>query len=202
MAKTFYLIRHGDKIKTIGDPPLSKKGINQAKTTALYMRSSYPIQQIMTSPALRTQQTARFLADHFDLNVQTEPLLRERVNWGDDPDQSFEDFLAMWERSSLDRDWTPHIGDSSKKTGTRMQRIIESHNDSHEHITLVTHGGIIADFVLNIFNEEDLDRLLHNFSKTKENSVFECSLTIVSYDPVNRQYKLKLLAYTGHLIGI
>lgn len=201
MAKTFYLIRHGDKIKTIGDPPLSEKGINQARATALYMRS-YPLQQVIASPTLRTQQTARFLADLFSLNVQSEPLLRERVNWGDDPDQSFEDFLAMWKKSTLDRDWTPPVGDSSRKTGTRMQQVIESCNSRHEHVALVTHGGIIADFVLNVFDNEDLDRLLPNFSKIKEDSVFECSLTVVDYNPVNKRYKLKLLASTDHLAGL
>lgn len=201
MVKTFYLIRHGDKIKTIGDPPLSKKGINQAKTTTLHMRS-YPIQQVITSPTLRTQQTARFLADHFSLNVQLEPLLRERVNWGDDPDQSFEDFLAMWKKSTLDRDWIPPAGDSSRKTGSRMQQVIESHDSSHGHIALITHGGIIADFVLNVFNNKDLDQLLPNFSKIKEDSVFECSLTVVDYDPASKQYKLKLLASTDHLAGL
>lgn len=201
MTKTFYLIRHGDKIKTIGDPPLSEKGVNQAKETALHMRS-YPIQQVIASPTLRTQQTARFLADHFGLNVQPESLLKERVNWGDDPTQSFENFLTMWGKSTLDRDWIPPVGDSSRKTGTRMQRVIESCSDSYKHIALVTHGGIIADFVLNIFDNEDLDRLLPNFSKIKEESVFECSLTVVDYDPVSKRYKLKLLASTDHLTGL
>ncbi len=201
MAKTFYLIRHGDKVKTVGDPPLSEKGVNQAQATANYM-TIHPIQQIIASPILRTQQTARYLADKLGLDIQTEPLLRERVNWGDDPEQSFDDFLAMWEKASLERDWIPPVGDSSRSAGARMQQVIESHQDPHEHIALITHGGIITDFVLNVFDDEELNKALPNFPTTKEDNVFECSLTIVEYDPMSKQYKLKLLACTDHLADL
>ncbi len=150
MTKTFYLIRHGDKIKTVGDPPLSEKGMKQAEATARHMQL-YPIEQIIASPILRTQQTAKILADQLKLPVITDALLRERVNWGDDPDQSFNDFIAMWEKGSSDRDWNPPVGDSSRSAGARLQKVIESQSDDKQHIVLITHGGIIADFVLNIF---------------------------------------------------
>ncbi|MCD8484751.1 histidine phosphatase family protein [Candidatus Woesebacteria bacterium] len=198
MNKTFYLIRHGDKVKTIGDPPLSEKGVAQAIATAEYM-SNHPLQQIIASPILRTQQTAKYLADKTGFRIETEPLLRERVNWGDDPEQSFEDFLAMWEKASLERDWTPPVGDSSRNAGKRIQQVIETHDGTQEHIALITHGGVITDFVLNVFDSKTLDEALPDFSKTKDSNVFECSLTIIEYNSTNSNYALKLLAGTDHL---
>ena len=201
MTKTFYLIRHGDKVKTIGDPPLSEKGVAQALATAEYI-ANHPVQQIIASPILRTQQTAKYLADKLGFSVQTEPLLRERVNWGDDPEQSFEDFLAMWEKASLERDWTPPVGDSSRNAGKRIQQVIETYNGSQKHIALITHGGVITDFVLNVFDNKTLDEAFPDFSKTKDNNVFECSLTIVEYNPINNNYELKLLASIDHLADL
>lgn len=198
MVKTFYLIRHGDKVKTIGDPPLSEKGVSQAQAVAIHL-VSYPIQQIVTSPTLRTKQTASLLAHELGLDIQTNPLLRERVNWGDDPKQSFDDFVAMWEKATLDRDWIPPVGDSSRAAGTRLQQVIETHRGPQEHIALITHGGIITDLVLNVFDDKTLDTALPNFSKTKESNVYECSLTVVEFNSTTKNYELKLLASVDHL---
>lgn len=180
---------------------LSRRSITHSTsiTTNGYTPVSTCPQQSST-PTIFTQCRRKGVLDSLD--IQTEPLLRERVNWGDDPEQSFDDFLAMWERASLERDWIPPVGDTSRSAGARMQQVIESHQGPHKHVALVTHGGIITDFVLNVLKNEELDKALPNLSKTKENNVFECSLTIVEYDPMSKQYDLKLLACIDHLADL
>jgi broad specificity phosphatase PhoE len=82
------------------------------------------------------------------LPVIIEPLLRERVNWGDAPEQEFADFMAMWERSSRERDWQPPVGDSSRAAGQRLEQFIQAQQKQHPQATIlaVTHGGVLADF--------------------------------------------------------
>lgn len=185
MKKRLYLVRHGEKIKQIGDPALSEKGKLQAKATGEYFRK-FPIQKVLSSPALRTQQTAEFIAHSLGLDVVLNKLLHERANWGQDPLQSSDDFLEMWQRASSERDWLPPIGDSSRMAGERLRTAASSY-DTPENTVLVTHGGIITDFLRNIFGD------------TFENNVSECSITIVEFDEATFQYELIEFASTKHL---
>ncbi|PIP61391.1 hypothetical protein COW99_04300 [Candidatus Roizmanbacteria bacterium CG22_combo_CG10-13_8_21_14_all_38_20] len=198
MKNRFYLVRHGKTKKQIGDPPLSIKGIKQARSTAKYFKL-LPIQKLLASPIIRTQQTAQYIADVLALDVVTLNLLRERVNWGDDPNQTFDDFLAMWQRASLERNWQPPVGDSSYAAGERICKIISSTPDELSHIVLVTHGGIITDFLRNVFEASLLDNRLTNFSKAKDGSLIECSITIVDYYTDKSAYDLVELGSTSHL---
>ena len=198
MKKRFYLLRHGEKVKQIGNPPLSEKGVLQAKATGTYFKT-LPIQRIITSPILRAQQTAQQIADALALQVITHKLLKERVNWGDDPTQNFESFLAMWERASADRDWIPQVGDSSRHAGERLNKFIYSQNDEVNQVILVTHGGIITDFLRNVFSDEQLDAKFSNFTEMKDQNILGCSVTIVDFDPKIQRYDLVELASTKHL---
>lgn len=198
MKQTIYLVRHGEKIKHIGDPHLSNKGVLQAKATGQYFKS-LPIQKIIASPISRSQQTAQYIADVLALEVLTHDFLKERVNWGDDPHQTFENFLAMWERASSERNWVPPVGDSSRAAGERLHTLITSYIDPVDHVILVTHGGIITDFLRNIFDEQILNAKFHGFNKTKDENILECSITTIDYNPQDSIYELIELASTKHL---
>lgn len=198
MNKRFYIVRHGKKVKRIGDPPLSDIGVLQAKATGKYFKS-LPIGKIISSPILRAKQTAELIASYLSLDVTTDELLKERINWGDDLKQTFDDFLNIWRRASFDRDWVPPIGDSSRNAGDRLNRIINLQDGSENQIVLVTHGGITADFLRNYFNETDLNSSYENFSNILEESMSECSITTVDFNPENKSYKLINLASTKHL---
>lgn len=196
----FYLIRHGEKQTAPGDPPLSPKGEIQAKLTAKQL-SRFPVKAVFTSPMKRTTQTAAEIGNFFNIPVLSTPLLKERVNWGDDPNQSFEEFLAMWKKTSLKRDWLPPVGDSSFQAGKRLELFIDSLN-SHpaEHIVLVTHGGIISDFLRNLFDGSFLDDHLPGFSSSWDDSIIqECSITILGKKKPTGKFKLLKLADTAHL---
>ena len=197
--KYFYLVRHGEKQKTQGDPSLSPAGKRQAKLTAKYL-SQFPVKAIFTSPMKRTTQTAAKIGKILGIPVLLTPLLRERVNWGDDPNQSLEDFLSMWQRSSANRDWQPSVGNSSFQSGKRLESFIDS-LDLHplEHIVLVTHGGIITDFLRNVFDESYLNNHIPNFSSTLDENIKNCSVTILEKDRLNNSVRLIKLASREHL---
>ena len=199
-VKYFYLVRHGEKQAKPGDTPLSPKGKKQARLTAKYL-SQFPVKAIFTSPLKRTAQTAAEIGKHFKVPVSPTPLLRERVNWGDDPAQSFENFLSMWRQASANRNWHPPIGDSSFQAGKRLESLIDS-LDLHpsEHIIMVTHGGIIADFLRNLFDDSHLDFHLLGFSSSLDDDVIkECSVTILEKKGLKGKLKLIKLADAGHL---
>jgi 2,3-bisphosphoglycerate-dependent phosphoglycerate mutase/probable phosphoglycerate mutase len=198
MNKSFYLIRHGDKIKTIGDPGLTELGISQAQATAHYLKK-FPVSGIFASPFLRTRQTAEIISQELSLTVIIEPLLRERANWGDDPDQSFLEFIEMWRQASIDRDWQPSVGDTSRSAGQRLQAVIEALAPTSDNVVIVTHGGIISDFVRNVFPAHIADEAITNFSQLGDQAVKECSITTIGFDPENQQFSLQSLASCAHL---
>ena len=90
-----HLIRHGQAQRVAGDPGLTETGREQARRTALSLQSA-DLAAVYASPLNRAQETAAIVAATFDLKVATDPRLRERANWGDDPAQPLETFLAMW----------------------------------------------------------------------------------------------------------
>lgn len=199
MSKKFYIIRHGDKVRNPGDPPLSELGNLQAQKAAKHLQG-LPISRIVASPILRTQQTAKHIADMLGLAYGTNDLLKERVNWGDDPNQTFEDFLSMWTKASQDRHWQPPVGDSSVSAGKRLEKVISDMlSNEDEHVVLVTHGGIITDFLRNAFVNEELNQFISDFESTLDENIKECSITIVEADPNNPKLKLVELACIDHL---
>lgn len=198
MKKRFYLVRHGEKVKHISDPPISKNGVLQAKITGEYFKN-VPVKKILSSPILRTKQTAQYISDKLNINFVTEELLRERVNWGDGEPSDFEDFLVWWDHASIERDWIPPIGDSSRAAGNRIQKLISSDSGEADEVLLVTHGGIISDFLRNVFSSEILDEKSPGFSEKMDRNIYECSITIVDYDSTTSSYELLELASTTHL---
>ena len=194
---TFYLVRHGVKEKMMGDPGLTEIGHAQAELTGQFL-SQFPITSIMTSPYLRTQQTAEHIAKHVGVKVATSPLLKERANWGEDPTQPIEEFFTEWNKATFDRTYQPKVGDSSQQAGERMEQALEQlAGNKNQHIILVTHGGIIMDFLRNVLSEDEVAHLLRSFDQGQGYEVPECSITVVekTSDGVN----VKQLVSSAHL---
>jgi hypothetical protein len=64
------------------------------------------------SPLRRATQTAHRTAERHRLPVQIDARLRERANWGDLPDRSLAEFVAMWERSTANPQYAPPVWES------------------------------------------------------------------------------------------
>lgn len=160
----------------------------------------FPLRTLLSSPLLRTKQTAQAIARVTNLVLHIDPLLRERVNWGDDPRQSYEEFERMWMRASADRNWKPPIGDSSLDAGKRLEAVVEhmSVKGNVGGVALVTHGGVICDFLRNVFTIEEMEGVRPGFSQEYEFAVSECSITQVVLEKGEKPKLLKI-ADVGHL---
>lgn len=148
-----------------GDPFLSPQGRAEAERAANYLQQR-PIVRVYTSPLRRAQETAVPIAAALGLPVVVEPRLRERINFGDVPGQSFAEFQQWWAQCSRERDYVPPVGDSSRHAGARMAALMDMVYTElpQAEVVAVAHGGIIADFLLNICSPEELARLSPAFA--------------------------------------
>lgn len=192
---TFYLVRHGAKQYAVEDKLLSNVGEKQADLTGKYLENK-GIGAIYVSPLRRTLQTAEIINEHLNLPVITDKRLRERMNFGDVANQSFEDFLAEWIKTSKDRNYTPIAGDSSYNTGQRVKAVLDEINVEGT-VLVVTHGGAIGDFLQNTFPKEQLSFSPDALTHGEYIEILECSITEVV--KTNGSYTLKRVNDTSHL---
>ena len=66
----------------------------------------------------RARETADCIAAVTGLAVQPDARLRERLNW--DGGMPFDAFLALWARTTRDRDLVPEGGQSSRQAAARL----------------------------------------------------------------------------------
>lgn len=169
---TFYLVRHGNVPCIIGDPELSELGKGQAQVTRDVLKK-IKFTAVYSSPLKRAAQTAKIISEPHNIKINIDNRLRERVNWGDLPGQTFDEFVAMWEKSNNDREIVPVVGDSSKMAGERLEKFLREIylNIPNGNILVVTHGGIIIDFLKNIFSDG-----------TYSYNLKECSITTANFN--------------------
>lgn len=181
MSTIFYLVRHAKKEKGVGDVAISSEGVLQARATARHFRQ-FPIARIVSSPLKRAQETARFIAEETKATVTEDFRLRERSNWGDIPGQTFEEFVELWDRCTRDRDFSPPGCDSARSAGERLRSCLLEWSDSYpkERIVIVTHGGLVTDFLVNAIAEEELNRRHPYFIAKQSGLIAECSITEIA----------------------
>lgn len=196
-----YLVRHGQKDHDPSDPALTEFGHQQAQHTGEFLKS-FPITKIVASPRLRTQQTAGHLATALSLNVETDPRLMERMDFGEFVNGTREDFFKEWTKASSDREYVPRWGDSSVNTGRRIEALIHELDQAavEQHVVLVTHGGAIADVLRNIFDAEQTEPLLFDFKEGRDFRIDECSVTRIGKEA--DQFHLHELHCISHLTAL
>ncbi|WP_274651104.1 histidine phosphatase family protein [Paenibacillus humicola] len=196
---TFYLVRHAEKEKAIGDVSITSAGRWQARKTACHF-SRLPVSLIVTSPLRRAKETAEYIARSAKSGLEVDHRLRERANWGDLPEQSFEEFVEMWERSTRDPDYMPPVGDSAKQAGERLALVLSElavKYGSGSSIVIVTHGGLITDFLVHAVSEDQLNLWHPSFIEAQSSLIPECSVTTLHYD--RNACKIAAFASVGHL---
>lgn len=191
-----YLIRHGQKEKQIINPPLTLIGQKEAKLTGEYFKN-ITIEKIFSSPLIRTMETATIISKTLDMNFETDPLLQERFDWGDTPGQTFSEFITDWRKASQIRNWKPENGFSSIEAGQRMQKFIDQINKNYKNIIIISHGGIIVDFLRNNFEDKELNQVYPNFSNYYEEVIQTCSITKLLKQ--NNKYKIISIGDIDHL---
>ena len=137
---TTLLLRHGQTEMSIdkrfsgaSDPPLTDVGLAQAAAAAARLARCEAV-AVVSSPLLRTRETARLVADALGLEVQVEEGLRE-TDFGDWEGYTFSEVRKKWPRE-LDA-WlgstavSPPFGESFDATATRVRqardRVISSY---------------------------------------------------------------------------
>lgn len=199
MSTDFYLVRHAKKEKGMGDVPISFEGAYEAQMTASHFRHM-SLTQIVSSPLKRAKQTAQIIAEPTRKAVSEDIRLRERANWGDLPGQTFQQFVKMWNQCTRDRDFSPPVGDSARKAGERLSSCLLELSAQHpdDSLLIVTHGGLITDFMVNVFSHEELSSRHPNFIEEQSSLIPECSITKVSCS--EGVFKLVDFASTTHLL--
>ena len=188
MSITFYLVRHALKEKMIGDVPITEAGIRQAHLTAQYF-SNIPVTAVYASPLRRARETAEAIHSRTGTELHLDHRLRERANWGDLPGQSFEEFVEMWERCIREPEYSPPVGDSAKQAAQRLSSLLQELAGKYppdSRLVIVTHGGLITDYLVNSFSEPELTPFHPNFIAEQMSLVSECSITSVIYDGEKR----------------
>ncbi len=153
------IVQHGDKVRSAGDPGLTSVGHQQVAKVASWLSENHPgVRSIWASPLRRTRETAAPIAAAFQLGVQTDDRLRERMNWDDDTAVSLEQFLAEWQRASDDPSYRPATGDSSSAAA---ERFIAALVDIEERVQdgvviVVAHGGVTVDALRGLVGDNEV----------------------------------------------
>lgn len=193
---TFYLVRHGQKEAIPFDPPLTTVGLKQAEVTAEFLKG-IQFNEVLASPKIRTKQTAEIIAKPHGLPVNTDIRLIERLEW--ENDESFDEFIAEWNKTDIDRSYLPRKGMASKTNGERMKELLDElakkHNDGN--ILIVSHGGTIGDLLRNLFREEAIEHKTEPNSGAHYIDILECGITTIKKN--DNKYELLKIGDISHL---
>lgn len=198
IKKIIYLLRHGDKKDGIGDVSLSSEGVIKVKKTALFLLSK-KIDYIYTSPSSRCLQTAKIINHFLKKKIKIDIRLKERINFGENEVNSYKDYKDLCCQSTFNRNLILPNGKTSITAGKRFKEVINNILiRSHTRFLIISHGGIIADFLRNEFEDNYLDSLNPFFKKYK--IVDFCSITVISIDIKTKNIKLLTLNNLNHLL--
>jgi broad specificity phosphatase PhoE len=153
LVTLIYLVQHGDKKRMAGDPGLTELGVRQAAVTARWLQER-EVGALYSSPLCRAQETAAAIAATTGLSVQLETRLRERLNW--DGSQTFDAFLADWDRSTRERDFVLNNGESSRSAGERMRVFLGNLTGRPRPVAVVSHGGATTDLLRTLLGDDAL----------------------------------------------
>jgi len=153
LVTTTYLVQHGDKERVPGDPGLTELGRGQAVVTAGWLQRM-ELRALYSSPLRRARETAEPIARATGLPVQLDSRLRERLNW--DGTQTFDAFLADWDRSTQDRDLVLGNGESSRSAGERLRAFLAALSGESGQVAAVSHGGVTTDLLRTLLGDDAL----------------------------------------------
>jgi broad specificity phosphatase PhoE len=181
---TIYLVQHGDKERMPGDPGLTELGKGQAAVTARWLQRT-GLHALYTSPLRRARETAKPIGHATGLVIQVDSRLRERLNW--DGSQTFDAFLADWDRSAKDRDLVLGNGESSRSAGERLRVFLAGLAGASGPVAVVSHGGVTTDLLRTLLGDDGLPPRL------MDEGIPSCAITTLD------DLHIINIADTGHL---
>ncbi|EOP56018.1 histidine phosphatase family protein [Bacillus cereus] len=149
---TIYFVRHAHSTytKEERERPLSEKGLLDTQHVTRLLKDKH-IDVVISSPYKRAMQTVQGIANTYNLSIQLEEDLRERL-LSKEPVTDFNDAIQkVWE------DWTfAYEGGESSNIAQRravicMQSILRKYKD--KNIVIGTHGNIMV-LLMNYFDSK------------------------------------------------
>jgi broad specificity phosphatase PhoE len=139
-------------------PALTEHGLRQARAVAERLGTGDRPRRLVTSDLCRAVQTAKAIADRFDLIVETAPLLRERC-WGIYEGRPIADgHLAESKLSASDR--VPQ-GESRQDVVDRVRKFLAGIAGVGP-IVVVSHGDVIREAVAVLTEVGDVEAPITN----------------------------------------
>ncbi len=188
------IVRHGEtdsnarRIIQTPDIPLSVNGNEQAQSLAQRLKS-LGVTRIISSDYLRTQQTAEHVASATNLQVEYNPLLRER-NFGDLRGTSYDDLVQ--DPFDVEADYIPTNGESWQDFNQRIaqawKQISEEASTTQGRLLVVTHGLVCRSLYQRQFNIPSALKDLSNYANTALSEV-----------DIIEPWTMRLLNCTAHL---
>ncbi|MED1610398.1 histidine phosphatase family protein [Bacillus paranthracis] len=149
---TIYFVRHAHSTytKEERERPLSEKGHLDAENVTRLLKDKH-IDVVISSPYKRAIQTVQGIANTYDVSIQIEEDLRERLLSSESVTDFNDAVQKVWE------DWDfAHEGGESNDVAQRravicMQNILKKYED--KNIVIGTHGNIMV-LLMNYFDSK------------------------------------------------
>ena len=152
------LVRHGESEfnevfnKThrdpgIRDPRLTEIGKRQSKFAAKHLRG-LKITRIISSPYMRTLETANIIASKLGLGIDIQSLVGEQAKFSCDlgtPSSQLKCYWPALQFNNLDENWWPSITETDDELASRCKKFCQEICEARgsEAIVVVTHWGFI-----------------------------------------------------------
>lgn len=189
-----YLIRHAEKLIDTGDVSITPYGKNQATFTGEYLKK-INIDLLFSSTQKRAISTAKIIGKIIRKNPHISKLLNERISYGEIPGLSYKDYLKLCSKSTYERTFVLPNGKTSIKAGEKFESLIKKYYKGKKDIAIISHSGVIVDFLRNNFKASLLRKMSLYF--TRFYSVKNCSITEI--EVINSIKKLIKLDFVAHL---
>ena len=152
------LVRHGEGFwnthfhksridAAIADPVLTETGRNQARLAAERLQE-HGIRRLIASPYRRTLETAMIIAERLGLDIEVDPLVRERCAFSCDQGSPASALAGLWpaiDFSGLEEIWWGRRIESQASIERRSRAFALSmaRTDDRQAAAVVSHWGFI-----------------------------------------------------------
>lgn len=148
------------------DPELTARGVEQARAAAERLRRE-GVRRLITSPYRRTLHTASIIAEALGLDIEVDPIVRERCAFSCDQGSSPAELAKAWPQldfSQLDEVWWGGLIESWPSLEARCAafRTRMRGRPDRDTVAVVSHWGFIRGLTGAELHNTDFIRLDHD----------------------------------------
>lgn len=174
---TFYLVRHGEKaLERLAG--LTSVGRKQTQEVGEALKRKN-VELIVSSPSKRAVETAELIGISLRKSYTIDKRLRERFEFGESENQTYQDYMKNIDASNLDRNFILPNGQSSLTKAHQMRDIVKTLSKHKKPVVLITHAGAILDYLRSTFSYNEFRDVIPNFSSWKDIYTPYASITTI-----------------------